>query len=267
MKQAHGVHAPDLSVVIITLNEAANLRRCLASLPSGIELVVVDSGSSDATVAIAEGCGARVVVRPFDDFASQKNFAIALATRPWILSIDADEELSPDLARAIARATSSQDLPGTAARLRRHLVFQGRRLRFGKAVDAPVRLFRRGGARFIAAIHERLEVTGNTCDLGPGELRHYSYRDLTDYFRRFNTYTTMVARNHHQFGHRGPSLLSHALRPWWEFFSRYLLRGGFLDGYPGYTYALLSSVYTYVKYAKLRELVSAAQEPGRQGRG
>ncbi len=245
--------APQLSVVLITLNEEARLANCLESLPSDCEIIVLDSSSTDRTVAIAREYGARVEARDFDDFAAQKNAAVALATRPWVLSLDADEVLSPELQSAIARITAGQGGNAAAYRLTRRLVFQGRRLRFGKAVDHPIRLFSRGSGQFVSAIHERLEISGPIANL-PGELLHYSYADLTDYFSRFNRYTSRVAENHFNKGHPMPFCVKHWLRPWTEFLYRYVFRLGFLDGYPGYTYALVSSLYTYVKYAKLREL-------------
>ncbi|MEN9834614.1 MAG: hypothetical protein RL011_807 [Pseudomonadota bacterium] len=244
--------APQLSVVLITLNEEARLADCLRSLPSGCEIIVLDSASTDRTVSIARDYGARVETRDFDDFSGQKNAAIALASRPWVLSLDADEVLTLDLQAAIARITSGPEV-AAAFRLTRRLVFQGRRLRFGKAVDHPIRLFKRGSGQFVSAIHERLEINGPIESLH-GEVLHYSYADLTDYFNRFNRYTSRVAENHYNHGHPMPFGIKHWLRPWTEFLYRYVLRLGFLDGYPGYTYALCSSLYTYIKYAKLREL-------------
>jgi len=250
--------APHLSVVLITLNEEKRLELCLRSLPRGAEVVVLDSGSTDATVALARRNGARVESRAFTNYSEQKNAAIALATRPWVLSLDADEALGPRLSAEIARVTTSQESGVAGFRLRRRLVFMGRHLRFGKTSDAPLRLFRRGQGRFESAIHEKL-VLADTASVGRlgGELLHYSYEDLSDYFSRFNLYTTRVAENHQREGRAMPVGLLHVLRPWTEFLTRYVLRLGFLDGYPGYTYALLSSLYTYVKYAKLKELEDA----------
>lgn len=250
--------ASQLSVVIITLNEEARILPCLRSLPPGCEIVVLDSGSSDRTCDLARQFGARIEVRPFDNYANQKNAAVALASRPWILSIDADEVVDPALCAALV-LTSEQINSGILAyRVRRRLCFMGRPLRFGKAVDRPIRLFQRGRAKFMLDIHERLSIDGPVGRL-PGELLHYSYADLSDYFRRFNLYTSAIAANHLRNGRSPPKGPIHWLRPWGEFFYRYLLRLGFLDGYPGYTYALLSSLYTYVKYAKLKELAAASK--------
>ena len=247
------IAAPQLSVVLITLNEEARLLHCLQSLPIGCEVIVLDSASFDRTEEIARAFGARVESRDVDDYAGQKNAAVALATRPWILSLDADEVLSPALAKSIAAITNTEFPKFEAYRVRRRLVFQGRTLRFGKAADRPLRLFKRGQGQFVSAIHERLEVIGSTGTL-KGELLHFSYADLTDYFARFNRYTSRVAENHFKLERSTPNGVAHWLRPWTEFLYRYVFRFGFLDGYQGYTYALISSLYTFVKYAKLREL-------------
>lgn len=206
-------------------------------------------------MALAKSLGARVETREFTNFAEQKNAAVAMATRPWVLSVDADEVLTPELQAAVVRATAAESGP-VGFRLPRRLVFMGRKLRFGKSADAPLRLFRKDQGRFEQEIHEQVVLTGGSPGVLPGELLHYSYDDLTDYFRRFNLYTSRVAENHQKLGHEMPPAPVHMLRPWTEFLTRYFLRLGFLDGYPGYTYALISSIYTYVKYAKLKELKS-----------
>lgn len=252
--------APNLSVVLITLNEENRITACLQSLPRGSEVVVLDSGSSDRTVELARSLGARVEQRAFTNYAEQKNAAMALATRPWVLSLDADEVIGADLRADLARVTANRSTPATGYSVDRRLVFMGRELRFGKTSDSPVRLCRRGEGRFESAIHERLIVKGPVERL-QGRLLHYSYDDLTDYFDRFNSYTSRIAENHDRNRRNMPPLIAHVLRPWAEFVSRYILRLGFLDGYPGYTYALLSAMYTYVKYAKLKERQSGAPNP------
>ena len=242
----------DLSVAIITLNEERHLPRCLQSLPQGCEVIVLDSGSRDDTVAAARRLGAQVHMRVFDHYGAQKNAAVALATRGWVLSLDADEEMTPALRERVMQIVHDANACN-GYRVRRRLVFMGRRMRFGKTVDAPLRLMRRGSGTFSDKIHEKLDVKG-AVDAVREELLHYSYDDLFDYFERFNRYTSQVAENHRTQGHKMPALAAHVLRPWVDFFVRYVLRLGFLDGYPGYCYALLSGVYGFVKYAKLREL-------------
>ena len=253
--------APRLSVVLITRNEADRLDACFASLPSGCEIIVLDSGSTDGTREAARARGARVEERPFTDYAGQKNAALALATRPWVLSLDADEILSPALSRAIARVTGSEDTPETAFRVRRRLHFLGRPMRFGRTVDLPLRLFRRGMGAFERSFHERLVVTGGPVGRLDGEILHRSYDDLSDYLGRFNVYTGKSAGWYLEKGRRPLPPLIHALRPWGEFVSRYVLHLGFLDGYPGYAHALLCALHSWVKYAKLRELAEAGKDP------
>lgn len=244
----------DLSVVIIAYNEEANLSRCLQSLPTGIEIILLDSESTDRTCAIAQAYGAHVYQRPFTNFAEQKNAALSFATSTWILALDADEELSDELRQAIIATIILGSPKISGYRLRRRLVFMGRRMRFGKTEDKPLRLFRRGLASYEGSIHEELKIKeGKVRKLAEGTIWHYSYRDLSDYFKRFNRYTSAIAETHAREGRKVPSLF-HVLRPWFEFSVRYFLRLGLLDGYPGYTYALISSLYAYVKYAKLMEL-------------
>jgi glycosyltransferase involved in cell wall biosynthesis len=245
------ISARPLTVVILTYNEEDNLPRALSSIPEDWEILVVDSGSTDATLKIAEKRGANIAqTGPFTHFAVQRNFARQGVLTPWMLFLDADEWMSPKLVASIREAIKNVEFDGY--RLRRRLVFMGRALRFGKAYDAPLRLARTDKAVYVGKIHETMLVSGKVGKL-KGEMLHYSYRDLTDYFARFNRYTSRVAEEHLQL--RVPLSRWHYLRPWLEFFSRYILRLGCLDGAPGYTYALLSSVYAYVKYEKMREVL------------
>lgn len=242
-----------LSVVMITLNEEERLEACLKSLPHSCEIIILDSRSTDRTVEIAEAAGARVFQREFDDYASQKNAAIDMATGRWVLSLDADEILTPGLAHEIMKICENPSPSFLAYRIERRLVFSGRRLRFGKSRDYPVRLFLNGSARFHNEIHEQLVVAGRVGRLYM-PMDHHSYRNLNDYFRRFNEYTSRIAESRMRKRERCSLGLLFLLRPWLEFISRYFLRLGFLDGYPGYCYALVSSLYAFVKYAKLLEL-------------
>ncbi len=242
----------DLSVVIIAFNEEANRPRCLTSLPPNIEIIGLDSGSTDRTAAIAQEFGAQVHQRAFTNFADHKNAAVAHATRCWVIAVDADEEMDAGLRKSIAEAIANAEAGVEAYRLQRRLVFMGRRMRFGKTRDWPVRLFLRSQGQYVGSIHEELKVPGRIARLSLGLLWHYSYRNLSDYFVRFNRYTSAIAERHMAEGKRVP-MVGHILRPWLEFFTRYVLRLGFLDGYPGYTYALISSLYAYIKYAKILE--------------
>ena len=247
----------DLSIVVICFNEEQNLPRLFSSLPKESELIVVDSSSTDRSVEIAKSNSAKTFERPFDNFAAQKNFAISQASKKWTLVLDADEELSPTLLNSIKDLLSKNytDLPA-AFSVPRKLVFLDRKMRFGKTSDNPIRLFKSGKAQFIGEVHEVLNINEGekVSNALTGHLLHYSYKDISDYFTRFNRYTSMIAQGHLRKGKK-VSFISHLFRPWFEFVNRYFFRLGFLDGYEGYVYALFSSLYTFTKYAKYYELV------------
>lgn len=243
-----------LSVVIITLNEEKRLETCLRSLPRGSEIIILDSGSTDQTAQIASKYHALFRHHDFVNYADQKNKAISLATRPWVLSLDADEVLSENLREEIAQVVTRPPGEVKGFQIKRRLVFMNRRLRFGKTTDWPMRLFLKEEASFSSAIHEKAVLKSGRVGSLRAPMDHYSYDNLEDYFKRFNSYTNLIAANHLNKGKEQFSIVAHVLRPWFEFVNRYVFRGGFLDGYQGYTYALLSSVYTFVKYAKLREM-------------
>jgi len=245
----------DLSVVIITLNEGDGLRRCLRSLPQGIQLIVVDSGSTDNTERVCKEFGAEFHQRVFDNYASQKNHALSFANRDWVLSLDGDEALDAKMTSQILDIVN--ETPKLEAfRLKRCLVFLGKQMKFGKSSDYPIRLFPKGSAKFVGEIHEKLVFEKSTSikSLSTGCVHHYSYDSLEDYFTKFNEYTTKIAESHYQKNSSIPSVIALCCRPLGEFFYRYIFRLGILDGYPGYCYALISSFYSFIKYAKLKEL-------------
>ncbi len=247
--------AHNLSVVIITLNESRNLTSLLPDIPKGAEIVLVDSGSTDGTVSLAESFGAKVFIRSFDDYASQKNFAMEQATRPWTLCLDADERPDADLWSDIIRVSSVEPHESKAYSLKRRLVFQGKPLSHGRSMERIVRLFQSKTARYQNEIHEKLffKVTA-TIEPLRGTLWHWSYYDLDDYFSRFNRYTSMMAKTRFDAHKACPPEVVLALRLPIDFFTRYFLKLGVLDGWPGFLWALFGSFYGFVKYAKLREL-------------
>jgi glycosyltransferase involved in cell wall biosynthesis len=252
-------NANKLSIVVITLNEQKNLPRLVAALPVGVEFIVLDSGSTDVSKQIVESSGGAFHTRAFDNFASQKNAAIDLATRPWILSLDADECPTKELWAEIDGFISTSP-PSQALRIRRRQVFLGRKLRFGKSSDSPIRLFARGKTRFANEIHEELSIDHFQSVLTSSQhMLHYSYQSLSEYFDRFNRYTSLVARRHAALGHAVPARGSVCIRFFAEFFSRYVLRGGFFDGYEGFLFCLYGSVYSVTKYAKLIELKDSSK--------
>lgn len=254
MSRSRGT-APRLAAVLIARDEEDRLPQALASVAFADEVVVVvDAATTDRTEEISRAAGAVVAVRTFDGFGPQKNAGIALASAPWILSIDADEIVSPELALEIrARlqelARAREPVP-VAFRLPIRLEFLGRTLRFGRdTVVRPIRLFHRDRARFSSdPVHEKVLVDGPVDALAETVL-HRSYRDLSHYLEKLDRYTTLAAQG--RTGGGWGRLLP--LRVAWEFFDRAFLRLGILDGMAGLTYAALSSANTLLKYLKIAE--------------
>ena len=240
------------SAVVITRNEEARLPTCLASLAWADEVVVVDAESTDRTVEIARGVTDRVVVRPWPGFAAQKNFAADQAQGDWVLSVDADEEVSAELQQEIRGVLTAQCPVGGYALPRRN-IFWGRWIRHGGLYpDWQIRLFRRGRGRFVErAVHESIEVTGEVRRLS-GPLIHRSYENVAEFLERANRYSSLAAEDLGRGGARiGPVAL--VLRPLGRFLTMYLLRRGFLDGTPGLLLAGLYAYYVFIRSANVWE--------------
>jgi glycosyltransferase involved in cell wall biosynthesis len=244
---------PRLSAILVVRNEAEQLAECLAGL-AGLadEIVVVDDESTDGTPEVARRSTDRVFARKLDGFGPQKQFALDQATGDWVLSLDADERITPELRGAIMRVLGD---PGAADayEIRRDVFFLGRRLRHGGlGRDRVVRLFRRAQARFSDdAVHERVLVRGRPSSLR-GTLEHHTHRSLHRYVEKVNLYTDLAARERFRRGDRFHWWMH--LRPSWEFVSRLVLRGGFLDGHAGLLYAGLTAHATWLRALKLWEL-------------
>ena len=246
-----------LSVAVITHNEAENIARTLASVAWADELVVIDSGSTDRTVDIARACGANVVVEEWRGFAAQKNFAISQCNSEWILSLDADEEVSPALAEEI-QATLKQPI-ADGYYVRRANYFLGKVIQHGGYYpDEKLRLFRRGRAEYAArSVHETMRTSGRTAALR-GDLLHYAYPTLEGYLEHMNRYSSLSADNLAANGKR-VILIWHVLAmPFATFLYNYFVRFGFLDGRRGFLLHLYHSVYVSWKYAKAWELTHRA---------
>ncbi len=248
-----------LTAVLIAKNAEATLERTLASVAFCDEIVVLDSGSSDRTAAIAALHGARVHLRTFDSFAAQKNHAVSLASHDWILSIDADEAVTPELAaeirRVLADGPDAADT-GVAAgyRIPRRTFFMGQALRFGgHQSDRPVRFFRRSAGSFAGKIHEEVRVEGRV-DRLRSPLLHYTTLTAKDYLRKLNHYTDLEVeslRDRSQDGGQGAGRRSDIwLRPIARFGQKYFLQLGLADGWAGFVYAFLSGYYEFVRLAK-----------------
>jgi len=249
-----------LSAVLITRNEARNIGRCLEALQGVCEdVVVVDAESTDETRSIAAGHGARVTVRAWTDYSDQKNFANALAAHDLLLSLDADEVLSPELRRSIV-AVKQAGARG-AYSMHRLTNYCGSWVRHGGWYpDTKVRLFDRRQARWEGEhVHETLVLaSGTPITLLHGDLLHYSYHTIADHEARIERYSDLHARKMLAAGrHAGPVKLW--LSPVAKFVQGYLLQGGFLDGRAGLDIARLSARAVHLKYAKLNALRRAQQ--------
>jgi glycosyltransferase involved in cell wall biosynthesis len=247
---------PKLSVTIITRNEAAHIGAALQSVAWADEIIVVDAESTDETVTIARAAGAQVASRPWPGFVDQKNHAASLATHDWILSVDADERVTPQLAGCIRQALATE--PQAAAfRMRRVTWHLGRWIRSTDWYpDYQVRLYDRRRARWSGRyVHEGLTVSGATGEL-QGELQHYPYRDVSDHLDTIDRYTTAAAAQMREAG-RTAGMLEVLGHPPLAFLRNYVARGGFRDGLPGAIVSAMNSYYVFLKFAKLWALTNA----------
>lgn len=240
---------PHLSAIIIAKNEAANIAACLDSLAFCDERVVVDNGSSDDTMKIAQAKGAQVTAAPdWPGFGPQKNLALAQAKGDWVLSIDADERVSPALAAEIRQAIADGRADGYE--MPRRSIFCGRWMQFsGWYPDYVLRLFRRGKARFSdSAVHERIICEGRVARLRE-PLLHYPVARLEDSLSRMNRYSSAGADMLLESGCR-VSFMSGILHGLWTFLRTYFFRAGFLDGPEGFLLAVANAEGTYYRYMK-----------------
>ena len=241
-----------LSVVLIAKDAASQIEACLASAAFADEIVLVDSGSTDATRDIATRHGARVVHKEWLGFGRQKQFAVEQARNDWVLCLDADERISPELRASIERALSAPAAP--VYRMARCNRFLGRWLRHGEGYpDWSPRLFDRKSARWSDdTVHEKVlyAVTPGTL---AGDLLHESAEDLARYLEKQNRYTTLAAEQLYERG-RSAGAFSLIASPLVRFFKFYVLRLGFLDGVAGLVHIGIGCMNSYLKYAKLIEL-------------
>lgn len=244
---------PGLTVTIITLDEAEHIGAAIDSASWADEIVVVDAGSRDDTVAIARARGARTECRAWTGYVDQKNHAAGLASHDWILSLDADERVTPALAAEI-RATLAREPEAGGFRVPRVTFHLGRWIRTTDFYpDYQTRLYDRRRARWTGRhVHESVAVDGRRGQLRH-ELEHYSYRDLADHLDRINHYTTLAARQMQEAGRRA-GVLDLLLHPPAAFLRNYVLRRGCLDGSVGLTLSIVNAYAVFLKFAKLLEL-------------
>jgi glycosyltransferase involved in cell wall biosynthesis len=246
-----------VSVLILAKNEAQNLPYCLATVNWANEvIVVVDKASRDETQAIAQRGADLVALRTFDDFASQRNAALELASGEWVFAIDADERATPELAAEIRRVTADSKARYSGYRVPIRSVILGRPFRYsGTQNDRPLRLFRRGSGRWVGTVHETVALDGDA-GLLSNALQHRTIPDMQTFLRKINEYTTLEAI---RFEREGRAFRVHdlAVRPAWTFLKLYLGKQGFRDGLEGLAFCGLSGFSVAVRHWKHRELIRA----------
>jgi glycosyltransferase involved in cell wall biosynthesis len=253
-----------LSVVIITLNEERNLERCLRSVQDvADEIVIVDSLSTDRTIEIAKTFGSKIISKAFDGYVKQRRFADAQATHDWVLAIDADEALSPELAASIRQVKAAPKF--NAYKLSRLNNYCGKWIKHGGWYpDKKTRLFDRSKGNWQGEmVHEYWELQDSTQPVGNlhGDLLHYSFYTISEHIRQIEKFTEMSARAAVAQG-RDCSKIKILLGPAWAFFTMYILKLGFLDGYYGMLFCRLSASATLIKYSKIRQYAAAKRGEG-----
>ncbi len=254
-----------LSVAIIAKNEAANLPRCLASVRGwAAEIIVVLNDTTDASESIARAAGASVHHRPWQGYRDAKNAATDLTTQPWVLSLDADEEVSPALRASIMEFVQRPEVATFAgARFPRKVWFIDRWIRHGDWYpDLSLRLFHRDRARWGGDefVHEKIECRGPVATLR-GDLHHYSFPTLASHVAKINPFADLFVQQQQARGKKF-SVVAAVFRPGWRFFRAYVLKLGFLDGFPGFYIAWATAFGAFVRYSRLYEAESRKEPRG-----
>lgn len=243
---------PRLSVAIITLNAEKSLRKCLDSLKSlSTEVILVDSGSKDKTVEIAKSYGVKTYFRKFDNFANQKNFAVSKTSGEWILAIDADEEISADLAQEIDEAIKGGQYAGYLIPRRNFIL--GKEIKFSRwSPDTHIWLWKKGSGKWKGDVHEEVVIEGKVGLLKNSKI-HYSHETIDSFMKANNLYSGLEAQslfnNSIKF-----SIWKMLWQPVFEFVLRFLYKKGFLDGSKGFVLAYLMGLYRLTVWIKLWEL-------------
>jgi glycosyltransferase involved in cell wall biosynthesis len=247
-----------LSAVIITFNEERNIGRCLKSLEGIVqEIVVIDSGSTDKTQQICESAGAKFIVNPFKGHIEQKNFALDQASNNWIISLDADEEISENLGNSIINVMKGK--PEIGYSMNRLSNYCGKWIHHGSWYpDTKLRLFDRTKVRWTGINpHDKAMpiIPAKTGHL-KGDLHHYSYYTTEEHVKKLDYFSTIAAKAYFEKG-RKSSAWNIIVNPAFAFVRDYIFRAGFLDGYYGFLIAKFTANYTFQKYVKLKDLCAS----------
>lgn len=244
-----------LSIILICKNEVDRIRDCLASIVGlADQVVVLDSGSDDGTIEVIKEFDVQLTITDWPGFGRQRQRALDLATGDWVLSIDADERVTPELASEINRLLSQPEIPCAVYRIPWHQHFLGKRMYFGRYASPQARLFRRAGAQYpFAQIHETLMFPEGKVGFLRAGLTHYSYRNYLHFTEKHDHYAWLLAKEKYARGERSGIAFAW-LRGHWEFLYQYILRGLILDGGRGYLQARILAQYAFNKYASLWSL-------------
>lgn len=255
-----------ISVTIITLNEEANIKRCLKSVKNfADEIILVDSYSSDNTVEVAKRLGAEVHERKFDNYANQKNYALSKTSGEWILSLDADEEISPELATEIKSQTSNLKSSVVAYSIPRKNIIFGKFIRYTRwqpELDRHIWLWKKNSGKWVGDIHEEVVVRGEVGKFKNAKI-HYQYKKAREFIDMINRYSEFEANEKVKNGVKF-SYIRLFYDPVYQFLVRYFYRLGFLDGWRGFVLSYLMAVYQMIVWIKVweREKVSGKARPG-----
>jgi glycosyltransferase involved in cell wall biosynthesis len=242
-----------ISIITLTLNNERTIDEVLKAVVDWAdELLILDCGSTDRTEEIARKYNANFIFRKFDGFGTQKNYAVEQAKNSWVFVVDADEVVTPELRDEILKTLQKPDYEGYM--IPNTLVFMGKPLRFGREYKMPhLRLFNRKFGNYNdRQVHEDVELDGRIATL-KNHVLHYSYADLTDFFNKTNHYSTRGAVELHKKGKKA-SLIKVITKFPISFFTEYLIRLNFLNGYRGFIWSLGQAIDGTLKYAKLREM-------------
>lgn len=243
-----------ISATIITLNEEENIAEALETLGWADEIIVVDSESTDRTVEIALRFTDKVITQKWLGYAAQKNFATEQAGNDWVLNLDADERITPELQKQIETLKQSREVEAAAFEMPRKVFYLGKWIKHsGWYPDYKIRLYNRTKGDWQGAyVHESVKVDGVVKRLS-GDILHYTVRNASEHHLRLDRYTTLAAQEAFETGKRA-SFARIAFSPVVTFIKSYLLKRGFLDGYQGFSIAWFAAHYVFMKYIKLWEL-------------
>ena len=252
-----------ISVFIVCQDEERNIRRCLESVRWCDEIIIIDSGSKDRTLEICAEFGVNIQQRPWPGYVEQKRFGLGCCTKEWVLNLDADEELSPELQSEIQEKLVSDDKGVNGYQINRVVNFLGKWWRNGGWYpEYRLRLCRRNATSWGGEDpHEKALVNGAVKRLR-GELYHYTYRNITHQVAQLNNYATQAAQSQFRKGVK-PSKRKILLNPFTRWAKWYLLKRGFREGFPGFLMAMLEGYYVFLKYVKLWELWREHEETSR----